>query len=179
VPFVRVSHDKRGYDQTWLLHASSRKGRPSRAHVLYWFRSPAGARVGRRPFDESVRRQLEARYPDIAFDWEQLTAATDVPPPEVEPWRERRQARRSAQRPRDEETAAKGDKPPPETQDPDAPSSEATAEPSAVEGTAVADAAPRSVSKRRRRGGRRRRRPEGTVAPEPSPTDRSSPSSDS
>jgi len=97
VPFVRFSRDKRGYEYLSLVQpASQRRGRPT-PRVLYWYRTPPNVKVGRRPFDEFVRHQLERRYPEIAFDWEAL-ANTPIPPPaaDVERWRERRRQERAA-----------------------------------------------------------------------------------
>ena len=68
--FVRVSRDRRGYEHIYLIDATARRGKASRPRVLYWFRTPPGVMVGREPFDESVRRTLEAQYPDVTFDWE-------------------------------------------------------------------------------------------------------------
>jgi hypothetical protein len=110
VPFVRVSRDKRGYEHIYLLEVSSR--RPSRPRILYWFRTPPGVRVGREPFDEPVRRALEAQNPDVTFDWKKLASDTLQPAPDVESWRERRRAEREAKRARtgdEEETTAGGD----------------------------------------------------------------------
>jgi hypothetical protein len=95
-PFVRTSRDKRGYEQVWLVHVSGRQGRHAR--VLYWFRSPPGVRVGREPFDALARQSLQAQYPALKFDWDALAAAAALPPPEVEPWRERRKAQRAARK---------------------------------------------------------------------------------
>jgi hypothetical protein len=108
VPFVRVSRDKRGYENIYLFEVSSR--RPSKPRILYWFRTPPGVRVGREPFDEPVRRALEAQNPGVTFDWKKLTSDTLVPPADVENWRERRRAEREAKRARkgDEEEAAGG-----------------------------------------------------------------------
>jgi hypothetical protein len=110
VPFVRVSRDKRGYQHIYLFEVSSR--RPSRPRILYWFRTPPGVRVGREPFDEPVRRVLEAQNPGVTFDWKKLVSDTLQPAPDVENWRERRRAEREAKRARrgdEEETAAGGD----------------------------------------------------------------------
>jgi hypothetical protein len=100
VPFVRCSRDKRGYEYIFLMHASaSRRGKPSKPRLLYWFRTPPGVKVGREPFDEAVRRSLEAQHPGIEFDWKKLS---DIPaaPPDVEHWRERRRAERAAKQAR-------------------------------------------------------------------------------
>src|SRR5437588_12805293 len=93
---LSFSRDKRGYEHFYLLQPpSSRRGRePSR--ILYWFRTPPGMRVGRPPFDEEMRRRIEAQNPAVAFDWDRLLA-TPIPPPafEVERWRERRRAEKA------------------------------------------------------------------------------------
>jgi hypothetical protein len=68
VPFLRVLRDKRGYETTYLMHWFRDGGR-QRSRVLYVFRTPGGARVGRAPLEPAVMRQLEQRYPDIPFDW--------------------------------------------------------------------------------------------------------------
>jgi hypothetical protein len=110
VPFVRVSRDKRGYQHIYLFElfeVSSR--RPSRPRILYWFRTPPGVRVGREPFDEPMRRVLEAQNPGVTFDWKKLVSDALQPAPDVENWRERRRAEREAKRVRrgdEEETAA-------------------------------------------------------------------------
>jgi hypothetical protein len=95
VPFVRFTRDKRGYEHVYLVHTPVRRGRPGKPQVLYWYRSPPGVKVGREAFDATVRRELEARYPDIAFDWDALAAP---PPPQAlpsEPWRDRRRLRKA------------------------------------------------------------------------------------
>lgn len=115
MPFVRVSRDKRGYEHICLFEVSNR--RSSKPRLLYWFRTPPGIRVGREPFDEAVRRALEAQNPGVMFDWNKL-ASDGLPPPEVENWRERRRAEREAKRARrgDEGRGAAGDDEP-ETDD--------------------------------------------------------------
>jgi hypothetical protein len=40
--------------------------------VLYWFRTPAGVRVGRAPLDEDAIRLIEEHHPHIRFDWPQI-----------------------------------------------------------------------------------------------------------
>jgi hypothetical protein len=94
VVFLRVTLDKRGY-QNFCLMQSGVRGR-SRPRVLYWFRTPPNVRVGRTPFDSGTRRELEAHNPDVAFDWAAITA-TPVPPPDTERWRERRRVGRAMQ----------------------------------------------------------------------------------
>ena len=92
--FLKFSRDKRGYEHFYLVQPSNRRGK-SASRVLYWFRTPPNVKVGREPFDEATRRTLEAQHPNVTFDWANL-AATPVPAPEPERWRERRSAERAA-----------------------------------------------------------------------------------
>ena len=71
MPFVRFSRDKRGYENTYVLHAFRHGGR-LRPRVLYWFRTPPNVRVGRLPLDEAAVRAIEENNPDLAFDWSKL-----------------------------------------------------------------------------------------------------------
>src|SRR5204862_5839680 len=87
------------------MHAYGRRGKPSKPRVLYWFRTPPGIKVGREPFDETVRRTLEAQNPGIVFDWKKLSILPEVPP-DVEHWRERRRSERAAKQARRAEEAA-------------------------------------------------------------------------
>jgi hypothetical protein len=64
--------------------------------VLYWYRTPPDVKVGRDPFDPDIRRALEARYPEVTFEWESIVSTPKLPPPLVEPWRERRRRMRAA-----------------------------------------------------------------------------------
>lgn len=179
MPFLRFSRDKRGYEHTYLLHASAKKGGPAR--LLYWYRTPPGVKVGRRPFDEPTRQALEEQYPSVAFDWPKLMD-TPLPPPDVEHWRERRrvekaarQARQASEREdREADAEAGGQEEQREASDDqqDAEGAGASAEATAhVENASSGpgDAAPDGgmttprvdggarARKRRRRGGRRRR----------------------
>jgi hypothetical protein len=63
--------------------------------VLYWFRTPPSIKVGRAPFEESIRRELEAQNPDVTFDWRKILE-TPIPSADAEKWRERRRAERAA-----------------------------------------------------------------------------------
>jgi hypothetical protein len=112
VALFRFSRDKRGYEYFYLVEpVTNRKGK-SRTRVLYWYRTPPNIRVGRAPFDDEVRRALEARYPEITFDWAKIVEAP-IPSADAEKWRERRRtdrAERAARRsetfePRDDESA--------------------------------------------------------------------------
>jgi hypothetical protein len=93
---LRFARDKRGYEHFYLVQQSTRRGR-SRSRILYWFRTPPNVKVGRVPFDEEMRREIESRNPDVTFDWKRLLE-TPIPPPaaDVERWRERRRAERAA-----------------------------------------------------------------------------------
>jgi len=88
VPFLRVVRDKRGYETTYLMHWY-REGPRQRSRILYMFRTPAGVRVGRDPFDQQVRREIEAQYPDIAFEWDIVRENQQV----VEPLEQQRRRR--------------------------------------------------------------------------------------
>ena len=68
MPFLRVIRDKRGYETTYLMHWY-REGTRQRSRILYVFRSPGGVRVGRESLEPEILRDIEASYPDIAFDW--------------------------------------------------------------------------------------------------------------
>jgi hypothetical protein len=107
VAFLRFSRDKRGYENIYLVHTQTRRGKTPRQRILYWYRTPPGVRVGRPPFDEEARRRIEAQNPDLTFDWPTIVATPIPPPAENEQWRERRRAERSAkQAHRAEEAAA-------------------------------------------------------------------------
>jgi hypothetical protein len=88
VPFLRVIRDKRGYETTYLMHWY-RDGNRQRSRVLYVFRTPGGVRVGRDPLDPEVLREIEARHPEIAFEWKAIRENQQV----VEPAPEQRRRR--------------------------------------------------------------------------------------
>jgi len=71
VPFLRVLRDKRGYETTYVVHWF-RDGNKQRSRILYMFRTPPGVRVGCDALDPEVIRELEARHPEIHFDWRAL-----------------------------------------------------------------------------------------------------------
>jgi hypothetical protein len=77
VPFLRVVRDKRGYETTYLIHAS-RENAQQTSRVIYAFRSPGGVRVGRDAFEPSVRREIEASNPGITFDWDGLLSGQHI-----------------------------------------------------------------------------------------------------
>ena len=76
-----------------------------RTRVLYWYRTPPGVRVGREPFDDSMRRAIEAQNPDIVFDWRKIVE-TPIPSAETEKWRERRRAEKAEKAARRAEAAS-------------------------------------------------------------------------
>src|SRR4051812_7119447 len=87
------------------MHAVTRRGKPARTRIIYWYRTPPGLRIGRSPFDEEVRRTIEARNPGVIFNWDAL-AATPIPPPDnSEHWRERRRLEKAAKLARRKEGA--------------------------------------------------------------------------
>ena len=95
--FFRFSRDKRGYEHFYLVEPlTNRKGK-SRPRVLYWYRTPPNVKVGRPPFDNEMRRAIEAQYPDVTFDWTKIVEAP-IPSADAEKWRERRRAERAARR---------------------------------------------------------------------------------
>ncbi len=174
MPFLRFSRDKRGYEHTYLVQSTNRRGKPVRPRVLYWFRTPPGVRLGREPFDQEVRRMLEAQNPGIAFDWGTIVK-TVFPAAEPEHWRERRRAERAARQSRreeeDEDSAADAPSEAPGVSADQAPSVAVTplavdeAGRGAGEGIAAATESG-SLRKRRHRGGRRRRSGTGVVSAE-------------
>jgi hypothetical protein len=93
--FLRFTRDKRGYEHFSLVEPITNRRGKVRQRVLYWFRSPPDVRVGRQPFDEGVRRALEAQNPDVTFDWRSILEAP-IPSADADKWRERRRAERAA-----------------------------------------------------------------------------------
>jgi hypothetical protein len=87
--FFRFNRDRRGYEHFYLVEPVTNRRGKTRPRVLYWYRSPPNVRVGRVPFDEEVRRALEAQNPGVAFDWKKIVDAP-IPSADVEKWRERR-----------------------------------------------------------------------------------------
>jgi hypothetical protein len=80
VPFLRFTRDRRGYENTYLVHTTRRRGR-DHARVLYWYRSPPHIKVGRPALDEEAIRTLERSNPDVVFDWTAILQAR----PDAEP----------------------------------------------------------------------------------------------
>jgi hypothetical protein len=89
VPFLRVVRDKRGYETTYLMHWF-REGTRQRSRILYVFRTPGGARVGREALEPEVLRDIESLFPAIAFDWKAVLSNRQVIESAPEPRRRRR-----------------------------------------------------------------------------------------
>ena len=109
MPFLRVVRDKRGYETTYLIHEARDAGATT-ARLLYVFRSPGGVRVGRAALDVPLRRELEARFPDVRFEWETMLSGQQVIDAAPEP----RRPRRRPQTPQDAQPAARAPEPPPQ-----------------------------------------------------------------
>lgn len=108
MPFLRVIRDKRGYETTYLMHWF-REGNRQQSRILYVFRGPAGVRVGRPAMEPEVLRVLEARHPDIEFDWPAVLDNRQV----VEPPSEQRRQRKPRRRDEDGPAAGAPPTPPP------------------------------------------------------------------
>ena len=89
MPFLRVIRDKRGYETTYLIDWY-RQGTRQRSRILYVFRTPGGARVGREPLDPDVLRDIEAHHPKIVFDWKAVMDTRQVIETDPEPRRFRK-----------------------------------------------------------------------------------------
>jgi hypothetical protein len=81
VPHLRLTADRRGYENTFLLHVPAPG---ERAKVIYWYRTAPGLRVGRPALDDGAMRSLEEQYPDIDFDWPYILDMASMTPVEVE-----------------------------------------------------------------------------------------------
>jgi hypothetical protein len=93
VPFLRLTRDRRGFENTFLMHADRPGERP---RLLYWYRTAPGIVLGRAPLDEDAIRTIEEQHPDIEFDWPAILALSEVMTPEDEapPPRAPQQAKR-------------------------------------------------------------------------------------
>jgi hypothetical protein len=81
VAFLRLTRDRRGYENTFLLHADQPGERP---RVLYWYRTAPGVRVGRPALDEDAIRTIEEQHPHIDFDWPHILEVGAITQPEEE-----------------------------------------------------------------------------------------------
>lgn len=81
MPFLRLTRDRRGFENTFLMHADRPGDRP---RLLYWYRTAPGIGLGRAPLDEDAIRTIEEQHPDIDFDWPAILALSEVMTPEEE-----------------------------------------------------------------------------------------------
>lgn len=81
MPFLRLTRDRRGTENTFLLHADRPGDRP---RLLYWYRTAPGIILGRAPLDEDAIRTIEDHHPEIDFDWPAILALSEVMTPEDE-----------------------------------------------------------------------------------------------
>ena len=75
MPFLRLTRDRRGFENTFLMHADRPGDRP---RLLYWYRTAPGIVQGRSPLDEEAIRTIEEQHPDIEFDWPAILALAEV-----------------------------------------------------------------------------------------------------
>ena len=95
MPFLRLTRDRRGIENTFLMHADRPGDRP---RLLYWYRTAPGIVLGRSPLDEDAIRTIEEQHPGIDFDWPAILALSEVMTPEDEappPKPQQKQKRRS------------------------------------------------------------------------------------
>jgi hypothetical protein len=93
---LRFSRDKRGYENTFVVHSERRRGK-SRSRILYWFRTPPGVKVGRSALDEDAIRQIEELNPFVEFDWTRILKGQGAPPSESRPPAEGKRQRQPPQ----------------------------------------------------------------------------------
>ena len=82
MPFLRLTRDRRGFENTFLLHADHPGAKP---RLLYWYRTAPGIALGRPALDEDAIRTIKENHPDIEFDWPAILALSEVMTPEEEP----------------------------------------------------------------------------------------------
>ena len=100
MPFLRLTRDRRGFENTFLMHADRPGDRP---RLLYWYRTAPGIVLGRPALDEDAIRTIEDQHPDIDFDWPAILALSEVMTPEEEaPARPQKQPKKQkSDRPRE------------------------------------------------------------------------------
>ncbi len=103
MPFLRLTRDRRGFENTFLMHADRPGDRP---RLLYWYRTAPGIIQGRSALDEEAIRTVEEQHPDIEFDWPAILALAEVMTPEEEA--PVRPAPRQVRRPRGREQRPQG-----------------------------------------------------------------------
>ena len=103
MPFLRLTRDRRGTENTFLMHADRPGDRP---RLLYWYRTAPGIVLGRAPLDEDAIRTIEDQHPEIDFDWPAILALSEVMTPEDEAPPRPRQPESRKPRPRDQQRDA-------------------------------------------------------------------------
>ena len=98
MPFLRLTRDRRGFENTFLMHADRPGDRP---RLLYWYRTAPGIVLGRAPLDEDAIRTIEDQHPEIDFDWPAILALSEVMTPEEEAPAPRRERKVKPQRQRE------------------------------------------------------------------------------
>ena len=63
MPSLRFVRDKRGYENTFVVHSDDRLAKGAGQRILYWFRTPPGVKVGRAALDEEAIRTIEQGTP--------------------------------------------------------------------------------------------------------------------
>ncbi len=101
MPFLRLTRDRRGTENTYLLHADRPGDRPK---LLYWYRTAPSIILGRSALDEEAIRTIEDQHPEIDFDWPAILALSEVMTPEDEAPARPRQPEGRRQRPRDSQS---------------------------------------------------------------------------
>ncbi len=109
MPFLRLTRDRRGTENTFLLHADRPGDRP---RLLYWYRTAPGIALGRSPLDEDAIRTIEEQHPEIDFDWPAILALSEVMTPEDEaPARPVQREQRRERRPKRDADSAREPQP--------------------------------------------------------------------
>ena len=122
MPFLRLTRDRRGFENTFLMHADRPGDRP---RLLYWYRTAPGIALGRSPLDEDAIRTIEESHPDIDFDWPAILALSEVMTPEDEaPARPQQKPQQGRRRRGDSEGGRQGQRDHGESAAPGEPSSQ-------------------------------------------------------
>lgn len=100
MPFLRLTRDRRGFENTFLLHADHPGEKP---RLLYWYRTAPGIVLGRSPLDEEAIRTIEDQHPNIDFDWPAILALSEVMTPEDEEPPRQQKPQKKPRRDRDSE----------------------------------------------------------------------------
>lgn len=154
MPFLRLTRDRRGFENTFLLHADHPGAKP---RLLYWYRTAPGIMLGRPALDEDAIRAIEEHHPDIEFDWPAILALSELMTPEEEATpqrpqqpqvrRERKQKQRDRRLEPVEESASAPLEPEEQRLDDRAAEPDVAVEPAAAQSGLVDDLAGREVAR--------------------------------